>query len=237
MFNISKTMMFIPELTSAILNEDKIQTRRTIKFGLYADGDDMVNDGSIEIYKGGSSFKDFPELKQSFIKYHSKYQIGDIVWLRESVRILTLKGNILDKSLVLVYKYNADSDNRQYEIKLPDRFYGDNFKLPNWVNFFGKYKGIPNGCIKEMARTFLKITDVKIEELQDISEQDLIKEGITTFRNKCKTIPDFDETLTNQDLWGILWDSTAKKNYKCADNPTVWVYEFSKISKEELANV
>lgn len=231
MFNTTKTMMFIPELTSAILDENKIQTRRIIKFGLYADGDDVMNEGSIEIYKGGSSFDDFPELKQSFIKYHSKYQIGDIVWLRESVRILTLKGNISDKSLVLVYKYNADNDNKQYEIKLPDRFYGDNLELPNWVNFFGKYKGIPNGCIKEMARTFLRITNVRVEKLQDIDWKDIFNEGFKSI----KPIEQYESTSLRKeckDWWINIWDSTANKNYKWSDNPTIWVYDFSKLDKD-----
>ena len=96
----------------------------------------------------------------------------DILYVKEPCKIMTLKGCHTDKSLILVYKYRNDITNTEYEIKLPDRFYGKDNAVPDWVSWFGKTI-IPSGSIKEMARIFLKVTNVRVERLQDITFEDV----------------------------------------------------------------
>lgn len=66
---------------------------------------------------------------------------------------------------------------------------------------------------KEAARIFLRVTNVRVERLQDIDDDGVVAEGL-------EIGAPFDE----------LWDSTIKKSdrdmYGWAANPWVWVIEF-----------
>lgn len=72
---------------------------------------------------------------------------------------------------------------------------------------------------KEAARLFLRVKDVRVERLQDITDEDIVAEGLEI---GCY----FED----------LWDSTVKPadrdRYGWASNPWVWVVEFERISKE-----
>ena len=73
---------------------------------------------------------------------------------------------------------------------------------------------------REAARIFLRVTDVRVERVQDIDDDGVVAEGLN--------IGDpFDE----------LWDSTIKPAdralYGWDANPWVWVIEFERITREE----
>lgn len=101
---------------------------------------------------------------------------------------------------------------------------------------------------REAARIFLRVTDVRVERLQEILTDDCLApsniqaEGLTKPCILC-IHPDFDcrEYIKsgNCDLareFIKLWDSTIKPAdrdlYGWEANPWVWVIEFKKISKE-----
>ena len=80
-------------------------------------------------------------------------------------------------------------------------------------------------CNKLNARIFLKVTNVRVERLQDISIRDIEKESgwrreIYSYSNKNKAF--------RRDYCDF-WNSTAKDGYKYLDNPYVFVYEFERI--------
>ncbi|MCI9097566.1 MAG: hypothetical protein HFI95_15570 [Lachnospiraceae bacterium] len=87
---------------------------------------------------------------------------------------------------------------------------------------------------KEAARIWLKVTDVKVERLQDITEEQAIKEGITCVKYDVNTGKEESAAL---DWFPILWDSTVKKSdsdcYGWDANPWVWVIEFERCEKPE----
>ena len=71
---------------------------------------------------------------------------------------------------------------------------------------------------KEAARIWLRVTDMRVERLQDIDDDSVVAEGLN--------IGDpFDE----------LWDSTIKptdrERYGWSANPWVWVIEFERCEK------
>ena len=78
-----------------------------------------------------------------------------------------------------------------------------------------------------MARIFLKVTNVRVERLQDISVRDIEKESgwrreIYSYSNKNKAfLRDYCD----------FWNSTAKDGFQWEDNPYVFVYEFERIKK------
>lgn len=94
---------------------------------------------------------------------------------------------------------------------------------------------------KEAARIWLKVTDVRVERLQDMTHVDFMKEGIDTCK-KCIT-KDLCLGLSNARVCYLqsdfidLWDSTLKKSdlarYGWEANPWVWVIEFERCEKPE----
>jgi len=158
-----------------------------------------------------------------------KYQKDDIIWVREPAKIVWYQFSAEDwKDNLIEYQY-SDS-NKSYEMIIPDRFLQSS---PKWITG----GGIPNGCIKEMARIFLKITDVRVERLQDISVEDIIKEGVVvntqSLEKYCNTDEEFDLSVRESYYLEFeeLWNRTSPKGYKWGDNPYVFVYEFEKVDK------
>lgn len=86
---------------------------------------------------------------------------------------------------------------------------------------------------KEAARIWLKVKDVRVEQLQDITGLSIQKEGIELDPNECAGKFDFISELFF--LFQRLWDSTIKKSdlnrYGWDANPYVWVIEFERCEK------
>ena len=84
---------------------------------------------------------------------------------------------------------------------------------------------------KEAARLFLRVTDVRVERLQDMELDDFWEEGIKSYCDVC-TVEATCINCTEQaeEEFKQLWDSTIKKDqaerYSWSANPYVWVIEF-----------
>lgn len=157
----------------------------------------------------------------------SRYQTGDILYVRETWTILPVTpGDNFRPSGV--YYYKADGDMR------PDR-YRDNGWHPSIH--------MP----KEAARIFLRVQDVHVERVQEMSDIDAAKEGIQSywstpydndppFIGRAKGIGN-DLCFTRREAFGQIWDSTVKPSdralYGWDANPWVWVIDFERISRDE----
>jgi hypothetical protein len=94
---------------------------------------------------------------------------------------------------------------------------------------------------KEAARIWLKITDVSVERLQDITEDGAKAEGIYTPNcrgcNATFRCDFWNEGYNEFDEFMEIWDSTIKKSnldrYGWNANPWVWVIEFERCEKPE----
>ena len=84
---------------------------------------------------------------------------------------------------------------------------------------------------KEAARIWLKVTDVRVERLQEISAESALAEGADKYIH---TNGGLDENMTITSFIGI-WNSTIKKSdidrYGWDANPWVWVIEFERCEK------
>ena len=80
---------------------------------------------------------------------------------------------------------------------------------------------------KEAARIWLKVTDVRVERLQEMDKTDALKEGIDP-----RLCINLSHALTKLKK---IWDSTIKKSdldiYGWEANPWVWVIEFERCEK------
>lgn len=75
---------------------------------------------------------------------------------------------------------------------------------------------------KEAARIWLKVTDVRVERLQDMTDDDAKAEGCFDYTSTALGFPDvWDSTIKKSDLDRYGWDA----------NPWVWVIEFKRCEK------
>ncbi len=92
----------------------------------------------------------------------------------------------------------------------------------------------------EAARTLCEITGVRVERLQDISEEDVDAEGFhgdfphVVFPDLFPTTDAMDHEewahLSMQECFGVLWDSiNAKRGYPWSNNPWVIAYDFKAV--------
>lgn len=131
--------------------------------------------------------------------YKLPYQPGDILYIRET----WCKGSWMNEKER--YYYKAD-DNDFHCVWHPS------IHMP-----------------KEAARIWLKVTDVRVERLQNINGKGCVKEGIEE-----EPLKDVGDEFV-KGMYHDLWDSTVKKSdikrYGWAANPWVWVIEFERCEK------
>ena len=140
-------------------------------------------------------------------KMRQPYQPGDILYVRETWA---------ENPMVNGYAYKAWFNTENGDAEKAD-------KLFEWRPSIH----MP----KEAARLFLRVTDVQVERLQEITTAECVREGIPR-----KSLAEVGEAFTIGQF-SDLWDSTIKK----ADlstcgwnaNPWVWVIRFKRIGKEE----
>lgn len=106
---------------------------------------------------------------------------------------------------------------------------------------------------KDIARIWLKVTDVRVERLQEMKPVDVIKEGaypdcwdcLNTYEESgSQCCYGTEEQCSQCDgvmmEWEKLWNSTIKKTdldrYSWDANPWVWVIKFERCEKPEGEN-
>lgn len=89
---------------------------------------------------------------------------------------------------------------------------------------------------KKATRIWLKVTDVKIERLQDVTEDGAKAEGAIDNRGFIHSPEnEYDRIHTAKEHFIKIWNSTIKKSdldrYGWDANPWVWVIEFERCEK------
>lgn len=159
------------------------------------------------------------------------YHISDICYVRETWNICNL--DIEDNTITFVYKASEpETEEGAMTVKVSDEIY-DKYDYsmaennPDWRPSIH----MP----KEAARIFLRVTDVRVERLQDITEDQAEKEGAI---NTIGFIHSYDNEYAEKphtaiDDFSCIWDSTIKKTdlerYGWDANPWVWVIEFERL--------
>lgn len=212
-----KPILFNTEMVRAILDGRKTCTRRLVKFlpGENPKWTGYIKDGSM-LYNGRNE----PCIKTQ------PYQPGDILYVRETWERFEC--------------WNCDGDERGNCPKEPKKSVLDKacgcymYRATDEIS--GDAKWHPSIHMpKEAARIWLKVTDVRVERLRDITGLSVQKEGIEVEPNECAGKFDFVSELFL--LFQRLWDSTIKKSdldcYGWDANPWVWVIEFERCERPE----
>ena len=201
-------ILFNPEMVRAILDDRKTTTRRVIKKtqcnGLVKITPREWIEDKEYLEEPWCSMTD-KELINSV--YNPPYRIGDILYVRETWC------NANKESVEPDYYYYADT------------FLYEDYDRSEW-------KWRPSIHMpKDAARIWLRVTDVRVERLQDISGEELMKEGVdrSLLFDGCVKVA-FDK-------FKQIWNSTIKKRdieqYGWDATPWVWVIEFERCEKPE----
>lgn len=205
-------ILFNTEMVRAILDGRKSCTRRIVKpqqfIGLLPD---KCKNGVPEEFlkKKKLMFKpycDMTDIELINTAYKAPYQPGDILYVRETW---------MDYAGLTMYKADCDI-----------------YRLDS-LNFAGFGWKPSIHMPKEAARIWLKVTNVRVERLQEISAESALAEGADKYIH---TDGELDENMTITSFIGI-WNSTIKKSdldsYGWDASPWVWVIEFERCEKPE----
>ncbi|WP_371343294.1 hypothetical protein [Klebsiella quasipneumoniae] len=200
-------MIFNAEMVRAILDGRKTQTRRLVKF--------PVHDKNLGCELAGNELAG--ELSAGNYLNSAFGKPGDRIWVRE-----TFTGHYLDDDQIQDIKDGRDKASSlcEYRADYPDGYqaadgWTPSIHMPRWA-----------------SRILLEITDVRVERLNAISEEDARAEGIID--GGCLNCgepepcgcanPEPDAT----DAFAYLWQSIYGQESWNA-NPWVWVIEFKRV--------
>lgn len=231
------TMAMTAILTSATRRGDKTQTRRLPDPRKVSKIYGVEN--GIVTYGDKKNMTSKKASVADFISKFATYKTGEIVAIREPAVIESYSIDAASGKCAIKYLYKADEDYERRTpetMELPERFFDDVRGVPtDWAR--RHMGGVPNGCITEMLRTFVRIVDVRLEKLNEISEGDAISEGIEikhvgymNYYRKNDVSPYFMQAIKSfKSLWeSIDGGGTFNDRY-------VFVYEYAYMSKEEVA--
>lgn len=166
---------------------------------------------------------DYEGTKRNFIKGNCPYEVGDLIWVRETFNLR--ENPYHDLSGMYLIEYDADDGCKTIN---PSDMYDNNDHLA--------YASIRNGLTPSIqmpryaSRMTLRVTNVDIHLLNDITDDDAIKEGM----------PTQEQALEMASNAGLAWYQKPKKWFEFAwnkrhknwdKNPYVCVIEFDVIKK------
>ena len=228
----------------AILDGRKTQTRR------------VVNKKALDRFKlspSGELFGSFNESNPEWVIYptvdDAPYRVGDRLWVKETWGV----GCRPDPNSGWVdgIEYKADEsyldDIESLPLRVIDDQDLDKYQRAGWNS--------PMFMPRWASRITLEITDIRVDRLQDITEDDALAEGIISNEEyearasegnlfpcpRCKGYQvheafGYDYGITEVDCnccdtqkkrYRIVWDSlNAKRGYPWESNPWVWVVSF-----------
>ena len=203
-------ILYNTPMVEALLAGNKTQTRRIVKAGNHTVIRGGTFPGALDGPKYGAELDNHGVLV-------APYQVGDILWVRETWA--AFRGWCWGP----VYVYKAGYDPKQ----LP----------PGYITKWHWHPSIH--MPKEAARLFHRVTNVRVEHLQDITIQGLQAEGFlpSGFVSQYAAM-----TSDCFERFQMLWDKTIKPadRDRCGwdANPWVWVYSFDRYDDlEEIADM
>lgn len=204
-----KPILFNTEMVRAILEGRKTVTRRVVKpQPTYSPRDGFT-------WNGAAYGTDLPPTIKgagyNLARCVAPFEVGDILYVRETWhKYIKRVGKGETCRLQEFYGYRASIANSE-DASEP---WKPSIHMP-----------------KEAARLFLRVTDVRVERLQDMDKDDFWKEGIKSYCDVCTVEATCINCLEQaEEEFKQLWDSTIKKDqaecYSWSANPYVWVIEF-----------
>ncbi|AZV56058.1 hypothetical protein [Clostridium sp. AWRP] len=246
-----RPVLFNTQMVQAILQGRKTSTRRIMKNLSIKDCEATLKNGKkykrytlTNVDRYGNESEDFwfdgpieDIAHDKDIIAYAPYKVGDILYVRE-----TFCPDYFDNSFENRNAYEADYDKSKVGDCVPEPKWRPSIHMP-----------------KKVARLFLKVTDVKAQRLQDITEDEAKAEGIKSYTkdekvykyavsddwwmeycNKHKKAGTWWQQMptTAKEAFKYLWNSCGYKWPKCWDaNPWVWVIELEKVKNDKSRKI
>ena len=238
-----KPILFNSEMVRAVLEGRKTVTRRAVKPRYKEDEGGFQINRDVKTGEWWVEKSDWDEGSFDPPRYvNPPYCPGDILYVRETFRVDYLS-NIVGSGRV---QYKADGSFGDIHFQ-PARY--DMMRRAQLKPGWRPNENMP----KEAARIFLRVTDVRVQRLQEITMQDIRREGsvpscaMCSFNEaesahgiKCRKAIErsadcaLENHFPNCGFRGT-WDSTIKSAdrdcYGWDANPWVWVIEFERCEK------
>ena len=209
-----KPILFNEEMVRAILDGRKTVTRRAIKprfrddeSGFQVCHNDDWSSWYVEKLDADECSFDQPRY------VNPPYNVGDILYVRETWRVMSAWSGSYRGCEI---EYRAGGS----------KVFDEVIAVPKYMEPWRPSIHMP----KDAARIFLKVTDVRVERLQDIDGQGITREGV----DNGKSNPSMGVRWENMQRMAFeeLWNSTIKKSdldkYGWGANPWVFVISFEK---------
>lgn len=203
-------MIFNGEMVRAILDGRKTQTRRPIKWK-------QTRFTEIGEREDGSKWPWSEDAEHACDFWHPCPfgAVGDRIWVRE-----TFTGHYLDDDQIQDIKDGRDKASSlcEYRADYPDGYQAADGWTPSIH--------MP----RTASRILLEITDVRVERLNAISQEDAQAEGmeLTGWRPTYSDPDSGGEVWTPYDNFAQLWESIyGEESWKA--NPWVWVITFRRV--------
>ena len=258
-----KPILFSGEMVRAILEGRKTQSRRVLQFPRFAERFDWRHDNVASIHPDGSGTGWIAWSPDSVTAEFTKtaypgaqgfkcpYGLpGDRLWVRETFALQCdvdgdeppfpdgrpIKRGFIEDEIEhwLQPHYKAtdptpalDCEHEKCDGDICLRPWQPSIHMPRWA-----------------SRITLELTKVRVERVQEISEEDAIAEGLIGHLATCNSglakYPDGVPSGINADRncdckvrqYSILWDSiNAKRGFGWDVNPWTWVLEFKKVTE------
>ncbi len=206
-------ILFTGEMVRAILAGSKTQTRRVIKPQPHIEGTvRRFSDGVTDLW--GSDAGGFGHCRIG--------QPGDLLWVRETWCLV----NDTEFGGEQWVDYRATpSDSAEHPAGWQNA--PDDEEALKWkpsIHMPRKY-----------SRLTLRVSNVRVERVQDISESDALEEGIEQI-NEAPVPGHFDYRA--REKFSGLWDSiNEKRGYSWESNPWVWVIDWDKVWTQNVDEV
>ena len=199
-------------LTKAVLEGRKTQTRRIVSQLLIDKYEEWYDDVCSIAMPSGSTIE---TLRDWLLRKHTRYRVGEVVAVAQSYcSIADELENCNNASCAAHYEKNVQ-------------------KASEYISWM-EHPGFNNKMFVAADRMIhqIRITDVKIERIQDISDEDCLKEGVVKWNAGQKDIPFFSypnsakcDYDTPQEAFAHLINKVSKKDV-WNENPYVFVYDF-----------
>lgn len=254
LLKVAKPCLFNTEMTRAILKDRKSVTRRLVKLPKNIQAQD---NGLYTLFGEGTCYEN--QHLENLMGYIKKpCQPDDVLYVRETWQCW--RAHRYEATADIMFRAGGEGVQLQFPYGNTDSINRDDYDT--FVNKYFSHNGEWKPSLfmpKEVARIFLKVTDIHIERLQDITEDQAYTEGIPTdsdfpmneiycprchgeglvgalSQNLGYMEVDCAECDTAVKRFKHLWNSTVKKSdlatYGWGANPWVWVIEFERINPD-----
>lgn len=226
-----KPILFNTEMVKAILEGRKTVTRRVVKY------DPKILESPF--HKANPEVSDIQIIEKLCT---TPYEINDVLYVRETWKCW--RAHRYEATADICFKAGGEGKTIQFENGNTDSINRDNYDsfVNKWMSSTCPTWHPSIHMPKEAARIFLRVTDVSLERLQDMStKEDFKKEGVlddntypTDRSVKAHPMAQGGWTLgAYKERFEMIWNSTIKKDqldrYGWDANPFVWVIAFEKI--------